>query len=69
MVQSWVLAASSAASDHAPVGPLEGTLVALAAAAVLWAVYAAVRYTVRPGEEDPQHMKRRILCDEDGEEP
>jgi len=43
-------------------------LVALAAAIVLWAFYAAVRYTVRPGEEDLHHVKRRILVDED-EEP
>ena len=41
--------------------------VALAAAIVLWAFCAAVRYTVRPGEEDLHHVKRRILVDEDGE--
>ncbi len=43
-------------------------LVALAAVIVLWAFYAAVRYTVRPGEEDRRHVKHRILVDED-EEP
>jgi hypothetical protein len=43
-------------------------LAALAAVIVLWAFYAAVRYTVRPGEEDRRHVKHRILVDED-EEP
>ena len=47
---------------------VDGGLVVLAAVIVLWAFYAAVRYTVRPGEEDLQHVKRRILVDED-EEP
>lgn len=51
------------------IGLFDGALVALAAAVVVWTVYAAVRYTVRPGEEDPQHVKRRILIDEDGERP
>ena len=47
---------------------VDGGLVVLAAVIVLWAFYAAVRYTVRPGEEDRHHLKRRILVDED-EEP
>ena len=53
---------------HAAATLIDGGLVALAAAIVLWAFYAAVRYTVRPGEEDLHHVKRRILVDED-EEP
>jgi len=47
---------------------VDGGLVVLAAVIVLWAFYDAVRYTVRPGEEDLHHVKRRILVDED-EEP
>ena len=47
---------------------VDGGLVVLAAVIVLWAFYAAVRYTVRPGEEDRHHLKRRVLVDED-EEP
>ena len=53
---------------HTATTLVDGGLVALAAVIVLWAFYAAVRYTVRPGEEDPHHVKRRILVDED-EEP
>ena len=53
---------------HTPATLVDWSLVALAAAVVLWAFYAAVRYTVRPGEEDPHHVKRRVLFDE-GEEP
>jgi len=53
---------------HAAATLVDGGLVALAAAIVLWAFYAAVRYTVRPGEEDLHHVKRRILLEED-EEP
>jgi hypothetical protein len=50
---------------HAAATLVDGGLVALAAAIVLWAFYAAVRYTVRPGEEDLHHVKRRILVEED----
>ena len=57
----------SAGLLHATATLVDGGLVALAAAIVLWAFYAAVRYTVRPGEEDRYHVKRRILVDEDEE--
>jgi hypothetical protein len=53
---------------HTATTLVDGGLVALAAVIVLWAFYAAVRYTVKPGEEDRHHVKRRILVDED-EEP
>lgn len=69
MLGGWDMDASAAGSLHAAAGLLDGALVALATATVLWAIYAAVRYTARPGEEDPQHVKRRILADEDGEQP
>jgi hypothetical protein len=48
---------------------VDASLVSLAAAVVLWAFYAAIRYTVRPGEEDPGHVKRRILAEDDEERP
>jgi hypothetical protein len=55
---------------HAVTTPVDWALVVLAAAVVLWAFYSAVRYTIRPGEEDPHHVKRRIVVDEDtGEDP
>jgi len=58
----------SAGLVHTATTLVDWGLVALAAAIVLWAFYAAVRSTVRPGEEDLHHVKRRILVDED-EEP
>ncbi|HNP37629.1 MAG TPA: hypothetical protein PKK10_17410 [Woeseiaceae bacterium] len=32
---------------------------------VLWAFYLAIRYTFWPGETSPDHIKRRILDDND----
>lgn len=32
---------------------------------VVWAFYLAVRYTVRPGETSPDHIKRRVLDESD----
>ena len=52
---------------HAATTLVDRGLVVLAAVIVLWAFYAAVWYTVRPGEEDRHHLKRRILVDEDEE--
>lgn len=65
---------SGAAHAHAAVADALGTLVdaslvGLAVAVVLWAFYAAIRHTVQPGEEDPGHVKRRILTEDDEEQP
>jgi hypothetical protein len=46
---------------------VEALLVGLAVAVVLWAFYQAIRHTTRPGEEDPDHVKRRILTEDDEE--
>lgn len=43
----------------------EYVLVAAAAVVMVWTLYLAFRYTVRPGEQNPDHIKRRILEDED----
>ncbi len=43
----------------------EYVLVGIAIVAAAWTIYLAVRYTVRPGESNPDHIKRRILDDED----
>lgn len=48
-----------------PSGPLEIVVVALAAIAVAGAIVQAVRLTLRPGEESPDHVKRRVLEDDD----
>lgn len=43
----------------------EYVLVGIAIVAAVWTIYLAVRYTVRPGESNPDHIKRRILEDEE----
>jgi len=45
----------------------EYVLVGIAIVAAAWTIYLAVRYTVRPGESSPDHIKRRIL--EEDEDP
>ena len=46
---------------------LDWILVGAAAVVLLWSLAAAFRYTLRPGETDPGHIKRRILNDETDE--
>jgi len=43
---------------------LEWILVFAAAIVLVWALGLAVRYTVRPGEAEATHIKRRILQDD-----
>jgi hypothetical protein len=54
--------------DHAAgvahASALEWLLVGAAAVILVWALGLAVRYTVRPGETEATHIKRRILIDE-----
>ena len=49
------------------VSVLEWALVFAAAVVLVWALGQALRYTIRPGESDPGHIKRRILVDETDE--
>ncbi|MGH9862179.1 MAG: hypothetical protein ACRD35_02015 [Candidatus Acidiferrales bacterium] len=44
----------------------EYVLVGLAIVGMVWTLYLAVRYTVRPGEDRPDHIKRAILEDDEG---
>ena len=57
--------------DHgasvSPTSMLDWALVAAAAIVLLWALWLALRHTVRPGETDAAHIKRRILDDESEE--
>ena len=46
---------------------LEWMLVLAAAVVLVWSLSLALRYTIRPGENDPGHIKRRILFDETNE--
>jgi hypothetical protein len=42
----------------------EYVLVFVAAIVLVWTLGLALRYTVRPRETDPDHIKHRILDDE-----
>ncbi len=55
----------AAGASHA--SALEWVLVITAAVVLVWALGLALRYTVRPEETDPGHIKRRILVDETDE--
>jgi hypothetical protein len=55
----------AAHASHASV--FEWMLVLAAAVVLVWSLALALRYTVRPGESDPAHIKRRILLDESDE--
>jgi len=57
-----------AAHDHdvSGFGVIEWTLVAVAGLFVAWVIYRAVVLTIRPGEDDPDHIKRSILDDDEG---
>jgi hypothetical protein len=46
---------------------LEWVLVFAAAIVLVWTLGLALRYTLRPEETDPGHIKRRILSDETAE--
>lgn len=45
--------------------PLDYTLVGLAGLVVAYAGYKAVRHTFRPGEQNRDHIKRRVLDEEE----
>ena len=50
------------AASHA--SAFEYVLVFVAAIVLVWTLGLALRYTVRPRETDPDHIKHRILNDE-----
>ena len=52
----------AAHAAHASI--FEWMLVLAAALVLVWSLVLALRYTVRPGETDPGHIKHRILTDE-----
>ncbi len=55
----------AAAASHA--SAFEWVLVFVAAVVLVWTLGLAIRYTVRPEETDPGHIKRRILSDQSAE--
>jgi hypothetical protein len=42
-------------------GAFEWAIVALAAVAAIWSIVKAVKMTLHPGEEEPDHVKRIIF--------
>jgi len=52
----------AAGAAHASL--VEWVLVLSAAIALVWSLGLALRYTLRPEETDPRHIKHRILLDE-----
>jgi hypothetical protein len=53
-----------AAHEHSPfedLGPLGWALGLVCAAISVWVIWLSVRWTFRPGEEDPDHPKRSIF--------
>ena len=53
----------AASVSHA--SALEWALVLAAAIVLVWSLGLALRYTFRPEELDTDHIKRRILVDDD----
>jgi hypothetical protein len=50
--------------DLSEVGPVGWVLIGLAALFVVWVIWRTIVLTVRPGEEDPDHIKYMILDDD-----
>ncbi len=44
-------------------GALEWTVIGLAGLITAWSIWKCVSYTIRPGEDDPAHIKHGILND------
>ena len=56
-----------AAHDHdvTDFGVVEWVAILIAAVLVVWVIWRAVVLTVRPGEDDPHHIKRTVLEDDE----
>lgn len=50
-------------------GPVEWVAIVVAQGLAVWAVWKAVMYTIRPGEEEPDHIKRAIFQENDHAQP
>ena len=48
-------------------GPVEWVAIVVAQLLAVWAVWKAVMYTIRPGETEPDHIKRSIFEDHENE--
>lgn len=59
-----ILAEAHKHPTWADFGPVEWVAVVVAGIGTLWTVWKAVMYTLEPGEDDANHIKRSILFDE-----
>ena len=50
--------------DLSGLSALEWVIVGVSSVGVAWVFWLAVRLTLRPGEDDPDHVKRSILEDD-----
>jgi hypothetical protein len=50
---------------HSPHTVWEFVILIVDAIVVVWVFYLAIKYTVKPGEENPDHIKRKALELED----
>ena len=63
---SAVLLAAHSHPTWADFGPTVWICIVLAGAFAMWTVWKAVMFTLRPGEEEPDHIKRQILLEPGG---
>jgi hypothetical protein len=64
-----LLSAPIVAHGRSPQDLGEWILFSLVALGAVWVLWKAVQYSVHPGEEAPDHVKRSILADEDNAHP
>lgn len=60
---SAALARSTLAHIQGPIEPLTWVTIGVSALFVAWTIVRAVRYSIHPGEEEPDHIKRSILAE------
>jgi hypothetical protein len=63
---NWAAAGAAPLVAHGrlPDSAVEWGIFAVAAVVTGWVLWKAVRYTMRPGETEPDHVKRSILTDD-----
>ena len=61
------------AHAHSPfdagLGWWEWAIAGACAIAAVWVIWLSIRWTLHPGEEELDHVKRSILCDEEDGAP
>ena len=66
MMQALIVLALFQHAHRAPRSPLEYVIVFIAAVVTAYVLVLAVKWTMRPGEDRADHIKRTILEDEPG---